>query len=75
MVSTTSNDKVDFVLQQIETMVASEGGSLELVSAAAYTLAVRYIPNSLNFRSAPGCIGTTPPLLFMSCGRKLRNAG
>ncbi len=44
MVLTTSNDKVDFVLQQIETMVASEGGSLELISAAADSLAVRYIP-------------------------------
>lgn len=44
MVSTTSNEKVDFVLQQIETMVASEGGTLELVSAAEDALAVKYIP-------------------------------
>ncbi len=44
MVATTSNDKVDFVLQQIEIMVASEGGSLELVSAADDALTVRYIP-------------------------------
>lgn len=44
MVATTSNDKVDFVLQQIETMVASEGGTLELVSIADDALAVHYIP-------------------------------
>ena len=33
MVANTSNGKVDFVLAQIETMVASEGGTLELVSS------------------------------------------
>lgn len=44
MVALTSNEKVDFVLQQIETMVASEGGSLELVSSGEDALAVRYIP-------------------------------
>ena len=44
MVANTSNDKVDFVLQQIETMVASEGGSLELLSSTDDSLSVRYIP-------------------------------
>ena len=44
MVATTSNDKVDFVLQQIETMVASEGGTLELVSSGQDSVAVKYVP-------------------------------
>lgn len=44
MVASTSNDKVDFVLEQIETMVASEGGTLELVSSGEDSLTVKYIP-------------------------------
>ncbi len=44
MVATTSNDKVDFVLQQIETMVASEGGTLDLVASGSDSLSVKYTP-------------------------------
>ncbi len=44
MVATTSNDKVNFVLEQIETMVASEGGSLELVSSDENSLSIKYVP-------------------------------
>lgn len=56
MVATTSNEKVDFVLEQIETMVASEGGSLELVSAGDDSLTVKYIPG-VN-EECPECVPT-----------------
>ena len=56
MVATTSNEKVDFVLEQIETMVASEGGALELVSAGDDSLAIKYIPG-VN-EECPECVPT-----------------
>lgn len=56
MVATTSNEKVDFVLEQIETMVASEGGNLELISVADDRLEVRYNPG-VN-EECPECVPT-----------------
>ena len=52
----TSDANVDFVLEQIETMVASEGGSLELVSLDAGSLKVRYTPG-VN-EDCPECVPT-----------------
>lgn len=56
MVAATSDAKVDFVLSQIEAMVASEGGSLELISADAASVKVRYIPG-VN-EKCPECVPT-----------------
>ena len=58
MVANTSNGKVDFVLAQIETMVASEGGTLELVSSDETSFKVKYVPAKM--KSAPSaCRRTT----------------
>lgn len=56
MVAKTFDDKVDFVLAQIETMVASEGGTLELVSSDETTFEVKYIPG-VN-EECPECVPT-----------------
>lgn len=56
MVALSSDSKVDFVLEQIETMVASEGGSLELLSAGESALKVRYNPG-VN-EDCPECVPT-----------------
>lgn len=56
MVQSTSDESVDFVLQQIETMVASEGGSLEVVSADGNALTIRYTPG-VN-EECPECVPT-----------------
>ena len=44
MVALSADPKVDFVLEQIETMVASEGGSIELLSADKSSLRIKYNP-------------------------------
>ena len=44
MVQSTSDTSVDFVLEQIETMVASEGGTLDVVSMDASSLKIKYTP-------------------------------
>jgi len=56
MVATSSDAKVNFVLSQIKAMVATEGGSLELVSSDATSVKVRYIPG-VN-RECPECVPT-----------------
>lgn len=56
MVQSTSNAKVDFVLEQIETMVASEGGTLGLVSIDDTSLKVKYTPG-VN-EECPECVPT-----------------
>ena len=56
MVQSTSDSSVDFVLQQIETMVASEGGTLELISASENSLKLKYTPG-VN-EDCPECVPT-----------------
>ena len=56
MVAKTLDDKVDFVLAQIETMVASEGGTLELVSSDETSFEVKYVPG-VN-EECPECVPT-----------------
>ena len=54
MVARTSDPKLNFVLEQIETMVATEGGSLELLSADEASVKVCYTPG-VN-RECPECV-------------------
>ena len=56
MVASTSDPKVDFVLSQIETMVASEGGTLDVASYDEGFLKVRYTPG-VN-EECPECVPT-----------------
>jgi Fe-S cluster biogenesis protein NfuA len=56
MVQKTSDASVDFVLEQIETMVGSEGGTLELVSLDEGSLKVQYTPG-VN-EDCPECVPT-----------------
>ena len=56
MVAKTSDGKVDFVLTQIETMVASEGGTLVLVSSDDSSFQVKYVPG-VN-EECPECVPT-----------------
>ena len=56
MVAKTLDDKVDFVLAQIETMVASEGGALELVSSDETSFEVKYVPGVND--ECPECVPT-----------------
>ena len=56
MVQSTSDSSVDFVLAQIETMVGSEGGSLDLVSLDGPTLKLTYTPG-IN-EECPECVPT-----------------
>ena len=44
MVALSTDSKVDFVLEQIDTMVASEGGSIELLSVDKSSLRIKYHP-------------------------------
>ena len=44
MVQSTSDASVDFVLEQIETMVASEGGTLGIPSLDGNSLKIEYTP-------------------------------
>ncbi len=56
MVQSTSDTSVDFVLEQIEAMVASEGGTLEMISADATSVKVLYTPG-VN-EECPECVPT-----------------
>ena len=56
MVQSTTDTSVDFVLEQIETMVASEGGTLDLISLDAGALKVKYTPG-VN-EECPECVPT-----------------
>lgn len=56
MVARTEDSKVNFVLEQIETMVASEGGSLELLASDETSIKVRYTPG-VN-EECPECVPT-----------------
>ncbi|MEX0761234.1 MAG: hypothetical protein WD333_02160 [Dehalococcoidia bacterium] len=56
MIENTPDSAVEFVLQQIETMVASEGGSLELLSVDESCLKIRYEPG-VN-EECPECVPT-----------------
>lgn len=56
MAQATSDPKVDFVIQQIETMVASEGGTLDVESVSESSLKVRYTPG-VN-EECPECVPT-----------------
>ena len=56
MVQITKNAQVDFVLEQIEKMVASEGGTLDSVSLDGNSLKVKYTPG-VN-EECPECVPT-----------------
>ena len=56
MAPNTSDGKLDFVLEQIEVMVAAEGGSLEVLAADETSLQVRYVPG-VN-EECPECVPT-----------------
>ena len=56
MVQSTADTSVDFVLEQIETMVASEGGTLDLISLESGDLKIRYTPG-VN-EECPECVPT-----------------
>jgi hypothetical protein len=56
MVQKTADQAVDFVLEQIETMVASEGGSLDVVSLDSCALKIKYSPG-VN-EECPECVPT-----------------
>jgi hypothetical protein len=56
MVQSTADTKIDFVLEQIETMVASEGGTLDVVSLEGSSLKIKYTPG-VN-EECPECVPT-----------------
>jgi hypothetical protein len=56
MVQITKNAQVDFVLEQIEKLVASEGGTLDSVSLDGNSLKVKYTPG-VN-EECPECVPT-----------------
>ena len=56
MVQITNNTQVDFVLEQIEKLVASEGGKLDSVSLDGNNLKVKYTPG-VN-EECPECVPT-----------------
>jgi hypothetical protein len=56
MVQSTSDTSVDFVLEQIETMVSSEGGTLETAMLEGSRLKVEYTPG-VN-EECPECVPT-----------------
>jgi Fe-S cluster biogenesis protein NfuA len=56
MVQSTANQKVDFVLEQIEAMVASEGGSIDAVALDDDSLVITYTPG-VN-EECPECVPT-----------------
>jgi Fe-S cluster biogenesis protein NfuA len=70
MVETTSDEKVNLVLQNIEMMVASEGGRLELVDLSDTSLHVKYLPG-VN-EECPECVPTRDNVeMFMTMSLKL----
>jgi hypothetical protein len=56
MVQSTSDTNVDFVLEQIEMMVSSEGGNLDVISLDGPSLKVKYTPG-VN-EECPECVPT-----------------
>ncbi len=56
MVHSTSDKNVDFVLEQIQTMVASEGGTLPTATLDGNSLKVKYTPG-VN-EECPECVPT-----------------
>ena len=56
MVQSTADTSVDFVLEQIEKIVASEGGTLELISLESGDLKIKYSPG-VN-EECPECVPT-----------------
>ncbi len=62
MVAKTSDPKVDYVLTQIEAMVAAEGGTLEVVASDESSLQVRYVPG-VN-KECPECVPTLEHVSF-----------
>ena len=56
MVEATADPKVDLVLRNVETMVGTEGGTLELVALEGETLRVKYNPG-VN-EDCPECVPT-----------------
>jgi hypothetical protein len=56
MVQSTSDTSVDFVLEQIQTMVASEGGTLGTPLIEGSTLKINYTPG-VN-EECPECVPT-----------------
>jgi len=56
MVQSTSDSGVDFVLEQIQTMVASEGGTLGVPALSGSTLKIEYTPG-IN-EECPECVPT-----------------
>ncbi len=56
MVQSTSDSSVDFVLEQIQTMVASEGGTLGTTTLEGSSLKVEYTPG-VN-EECPECVPT-----------------
>ena len=56
MVQSTSDEKVDYVLEQIETRVASEGGTLNEPLVDGNSLKIEYTPG-VN-EECPECVPT-----------------
>ncbi|MEX0760903.1 MAG: hypothetical protein WD208_10325 [Dehalococcoidia bacterium] len=56
MVNRTSDEKLNFVLEQIETIVSSEGGTLEVEAAGPDNVRVKYLPG-VN-EECPECVPT-----------------
>ncbi len=74
MTQVTPDPAIDFVLEQIETMVASEGGSLALVEASENRLTVRYTPG-VN-KECPECVPTHEQVsLFLQASLKIHAPG
>lgn len=70
MVAKTSDPKVDFVLTQIESMVAAEGGSLQLVASDESFLKIKYTPG-VN-EACPECVPTLEHVrYFLSASLKV----
>ena len=56
MVETTVDPKVNLVLENVEAIVASEGGSLELVTLEPPSIKVKYMPGENE--ECPECVPT-----------------
>ncbi|NQW17269.1 MAG: NifU family protein [Chloroflexi bacterium] len=70
MVESVSDPKIDMVLRNIETMVASEGGTLELVRLDSPSLEVKYTPG-VN-EECPECVPTHEAVVrFLSTSLKI----
>ena len=73
MVASTSDPIIDAVLENIEVMVASEGGHLELVELGNNSLHVKYIPG-VN-EECPECVPTRENVeMFMTMALKIQAA-